>query len=179
VKAEVSELPPTDAEVVIEPLATVRNVRRAADVLRLVLALAALLIGLLVAILAHRGVRSTERGLLQTIVTLPAPLRDSRTAAAQLVAVAIPAAIVVAMAVRRRWAAVGKLILAGALRTLAAVVVSHLSLSNSHPSTWHELLTGRDGIAAVTFPPVAWLAGTTAVVTVAGAELSRRWRRGL
>ena len=32
---------------------------------------------------------------------------------------------------------------------------------------------------AVTFPPVAWLAGTTAVVTVAGAELSRRWRRGL
>jgi uncharacterized protein (TIRG00374 family) len=39
-------------------------------------------------------------------------------------------------------------------------------------------LTGRNGIVEVTFPPVAWLAGTTAVVTVAGAELSRRWRRG-
>jgi uncharacterized membrane protein YbhN (UPF0104 family) len=72
VKAEVSELPPSDAEVVIEPPATVPNVRRAADVLRLIVALATLLIGLLVATLAHRGVRSTERALLETIVTLPA-----------------------------------------------------------------------------------------------------------
>jgi uncharacterized protein (TIRG00374 family) len=32
---------------------------------------------------------------------------------------------------------------------------------------------------AVTVPPVSWLAAMTAVVTVAGGELSRRWRRGL
>ena len=177
-KPEVSELSPAEA-VVIEPLANVPNVRRAADVLRLILAGAALLVGLLVATLSHDGVRSSERGLLETIVTLPASLRDGLTGAVQLAAVVLPAAVVVAVAVRRRFAAVGKLVVAGAIGIVGGVLVSHLALGDSHPPAWHELLTGRNGIVAVTVPPVAWLAGMTAVVTVAGTELSRRWRRGL
>jgi uncharacterized protein (TIRG00374 family) len=176
---EVSELPSAGAEVVIEPLAPPPNVRRAADVLRLILALAFLIAGLLVATLAHGGVRSTERSLLETIVTLPTSLRDSLTAAVQLVAVLMPAAIVVSLALRRRFAAVGKLVLAGVIGTAAGVLVSHLALGNSHPPTWHQLLTGRIGIVAVTVPPVAWLAGIAAAVTVAGTELSRHWRHGL
>jgi uncharacterized protein (TIRG00374 family) len=178
-KPEVDEPALADAQVVIEPLATVPNVRRAADVLRLILALTVLLVGLLVATLADAGVRSSERGLLETIVTLPASLRDALTAAAQLVAVLLPAAVVVALAVRRRFADVGKVVIAGVVGILAGVLVSHLLLEDSHPPNWHELLTGRNGIVAVTVPPVAWLAGTTAVVTAAGTELSRRWRRGL
>ncbi len=178
-KPEVSEHPSADANVVIEPLAAPPNTRRAADVLRLILALAVLLVGLLVATLAHRGVRYTERGLLETVVTLPPSLRDPLTGALQLVAVVMPATIVVAVALRRRFAAVGKLVVAGTVGTIAGLLVSHLWLGNSHPPTWHELLTGRNGIVAVTIPPVAWLATMTAVVTVAGTELSRRWRRWL
>jgi hypothetical protein len=98
--------------VVIEAASVPPNVRRAADVLRLILALAVLLAGLLLATLAHGGVRSTERSLLETIVTLPASLRDSLTAAVQLVAVVVPVAIVLVLAFRRRFAAVGKLIVA-------------------------------------------------------------------
>ena len=173
-----SELPPSDG-VVIEALATVPNERRAADVLRLALALAVLLLSLLGATLAHRGVRSTEGGLLDTIVTLPASLRDSLTAVAELLAVVVPATVVVATAVRRRFATVGKVVAAGALGLLVGVFVSHLWLGSSHPSSWHELLTGRIGILAVTVPPVAWLAGTTAVVSAAGVELSGRGRRTL
>jgi uncharacterized protein (TIRG00374 family) len=176
---EVRERPPARAEVVIEALTVSPSVRRAADVLRLILALTVLLVGWLVATLAHRGVRSTERNLLATIVTLPATLRDSLTVAVQLAAVVLPAAIVVALVVRRRFAAIGKLVVAGAVGTVAGVLVSHLALGNSHPPGWHAQLSGRNGIVAVTLPPVAWLAGITAVVTVAGAELSRRWRRGL
>jgi uncharacterized protein (TIRG00374 family) len=179
VKPDVTDTPPDEAEVVIEPLASLPNVRRAADVLRLALALAVLLVGLLVATLAHRGVRSTERGLLDTIVTLPPSLRDSLTTAAQLVAMALPAAIVVVMAVRRKFAAVGKVIAAGAAGMLVGLLISHLWLGSSHPPTWHQLLAGRNGIVAVTIPPVAWLAATTAVVTVAGGDLSQRWRRVL
>ena len=179
VRTEVSELPSSDGGVVVEPLATVPNVRRAADVLRLILALAVLLLRPAGGDPGAPGGAQTERGLLDTIVTLPASLRDSLTAAVQLVAVVMPAAVVVAMAVRRRFATVGKLVVAGAVGMLAGVFVSHLWLGSSHPPTWHELLTGRNGIVAVTVPPVAWLAGTTAVVTVAGAELSRRWRRAL
>jgi uncharacterized protein (TIRG00374 family) len=173
----VSELPSSDGGLVVEPLATVPNVRRAADVLRLVLALAVLLISLLGATLAHRGVRTTEGGLLDTIVTLPASLRDALTAAGQLLAVAVPATIVVAAAGRRRFATVGKLVAAGAVGTMVGVLVSHLWLTSSHPSSWRELLTGRNGILAVTFPPVAWLAGMTAVVSAAGAEWPRRVHR--
>jgi hypothetical protein len=40
VKPEVADMPPDEADVVIEPLASLPNVRRAVDVLRLVLALA-------------------------------------------------------------------------------------------------------------------------------------------
>ena len=178
-KPEVADVPPDEAEVVIEPLASRRNVRRAADVLRLALALGVLLIGLLVATLAHRGVRSTERGLLNTIVTLPPSLRDSLTTAAQLVAMVLPAAIVVVLALRRKSAAVGKVVVAGAAGMLAGLLISHLWLGSSHPPTWHQLLAGRNGIVAVTIPPVAWLAATTAVVTVAGGDVSQRWRRGL
>jgi uncharacterized protein (TIRG00374 family) len=179
VNPEVSELPPPNVEVVVEPLATRPNVRRAADALRLILALAVLLVGLLVATLAHDGVRSTERGLLETIATISASLRDALTATTQLVAVILPAAIVVALAVRRRFAAVGKVVVAGAVGMVASVLVSHLLLGDSHPPTWHELLTGRNGIVAVTVPPATWLAGVTAMVTVAGGESSRRWRRCL
>ena len=75
-KPEVSELPPADARSSSNRWPPPPNVRRAADVLRLILAVAVLLVGLLVATLAHDGVRSTERGLLETIVTLPASLRD-------------------------------------------------------------------------------------------------------
>ena len=178
-KPEISELPPAEAEVVIEPLANVPNVRRAGDVLRLTLALAVLLVGLLVATLAHDGVRSSERSLLETIVTLPASLRDSLTVAAQLVAVVMPAAIGVALAARRRWAALGKLVVGAAVATAAGVLISYLALGNSHPPSWHELLMGRNGIVAVTLPPVALLAGLTAVVAVAGTELPQRWRQGL
>jgi uncharacterized protein (TIRG00374 family) len=124
-------------------------------------------------------VRSTERNLLETIATLPASLRDGLTAGVQLAAVLIPAGIVVGLAVRRRFEAVGEVLVAGGIATLGGMLISHLLLGDSHPATWHDLLSGRNGIVTVTLPPVAWLAGMTAAVTVAGAELSRRWRLAL
>jgi hypothetical protein len=111
-------------------------------------------------------------------VTVPPSLRDLLTTACSWWQ-AIPAAIVLVMALRRRFGAVGKLVVAGAAGMLLGLLISHLWLRSSHPPTWHELLAGRNGIVAVTIPPVAWLAATTAVVTVAGADLSRRWRQAL
>ena len=178
-KPDVRQVPPPEPEVVIEDGPVAGNVRRAADGLALILAVAVLVAGLLVATLAHRGVRSTEGNLLETIVTLPAALRDALTAGVQLVMVLTPAAIVVALALRRRFEVVAEVVVAGAVATLGGLLISHLALGNSHPATWHEQLSGRSGIVSVSLPPVAWLAGTIAAVTVAGTELSRRWRRGL
>jgi hypothetical protein len=133
IKPEVNERPAPQAEVVIEAPGRVPEVRRAADGLRLILALAVLLLGLLVATLADGGVRNTERDLLETIVTLPAALRDALTAAVQLVAVVIPVAVVMVMAVRRRFAAVGKLLVAGAVALVAGDGASRTGVCGRRP----------------------------------------------
>jgi hypothetical protein len=166
-------------DTVIEPLAAASTVRRAGDVLRLLVALAVLVAAQLLAALAHAGVGVTERALLESIKTLPAVLRDWLSAAAQLIAVVFPAAAIAALASGRRFGLVGRLLLAAVAGTAAAVLVSRLFLSQSHPAGWAELLAGRGGVFDVKFPPVAWLSGATAMLTVGGPELSRRWRQSL
>ncbi|HVM66861.1 MAG TPA: hypothetical protein VMU14_18480, partial [Acidimicrobiales bacterium] len=180
-KPEVGERVPANAEAPPgpPPQASVPNVRRAADVIRLLLTSVVLLVSLLLATLAHRGVRSTEQSLLETILTVPPSLRDSLTAVAQVLAVVMPAAILVAIALRRRFLALGKIVVAGAVGGATGVLVSHLLLAGSHPSNWHAVLTGRAGIVTMTFPPMAWLAGMAAMVTVAVTELPRGWRHAL
>jgi uncharacterized protein (TIRG00374 family) len=170
---------PADADVVIEPAPQAPRVRRAADVLRLIVAATALLAVLLLAGLADVRVRTAELGVLDMAAALPWPLRDAFIAAMQLIALAVPAGIVVAMAIRRRFALVGMLLITGAAATAAGELVSHLVLGQSHPATWPSLLAGRGGVFDATFPPVALLAGTAGMLTVAGPELSRRWRVGL
>jgi uncharacterized membrane protein YbhN (UPF0104 family)/tRNA A-37 threonylcarbamoyl transferase component Bud32 len=154
-------------------------VRRASDLLRLISALAVLVCAGLVAALDHVHVRLTERFLLDSIVTLPAVLRDWLSALAQLGAVLFPAACVIIVVGGRRLALAWRLLLAAVMATIVALLVSHLLLAPSRPRTWAELLAGRGGVFNVTFPPVAWLSGATAMLTVVTPGLSPRWRRGL
>ena len=158
-----------------EPL----DVRRASDMLRLLIALVVLIGAGLVAALDHVHVRLTERDLLESIVTLPAALRDWLSALAQLGAILFPAACVAIVVGGRRLGLAWRLLLAAVIATIAAVLVSRLVLAPSRPPTWAELLTGRGGVFNVTFPPVAWLSGATAMLAVVTPGLSPRWRRGL
>jgi uncharacterized membrane protein YbhN (UPF0104 family) len=147
--------------------------------LRLLIALVVLIGVGLVAALDHVHVRLTERDLLESIVTLPAALRDWLSGLAQLAAILFPAACVAIVVGGRRLGLAWRLLLAAVVATIAAVLVSRLVLAPSRPSTWAELLTGRGGVFNVTFPPVAWLSGATAMLAVVTPGLSPRWRRGL
>jgi uncharacterized protein (TIRG00374 family) len=171
--------PPPDADVDIEAQPVAPDVRRAADVLRLIVALAVVAAVLLVAGLAHLRVRRAELSLLGSVTALPERLRDACTAAVQLVAVALPLMVVVAAAAQRRFALIGRLVVTFGAAIAAGVLVSHLVLRRSHPATWPGLLGDRGGMFVVTFPPAAWLSATASLLTVAGSELSRRWRVGL
>ena len=171
--------PPPPDEVVIESLPEAAGVRRASDLMRLLIALAVLVCAGLVAALDHVHVRLTERYLLDSIVTLPSVLRDWLSALAQLGAVLFPAACVIIVVGGRRLALAWRLLLAAVAATTVALLVSHLLLAPSRPPTWAELLAGRGGVFNVTFPPVAWLSGATAMLTVVTPGLSPRWRRGL
>jgi glycosyltransferase 2 family protein len=175
---------PSDAttaqhDVTIESPVAAPAVRRPADALRLTVALIALLGSLLLAGLAHVAVRTSERSLLGSVVTLPGSLRDVLSAVVQLAVMVLPAALVVLVIAGRRFALGGRLVIAAAAGTGAGVVISHLLLTDSHPAGWHELLAGRGGLFAATFPPVVWLAGATVMLTVAAPQLSMRWRNGL
>jgi uncharacterized protein (TIRG00374 family) len=163
----------------IESQVAAPAVRRAADVLRLTIALTTLLACLLLAGLAHVAVRTTERSLLGSVVTLPGSLRDVLSAVVQLAVVVVPIALVVVVIADRRYSLLGRLVIAAVAGTGTGVLVSHLLLTDSHPSTWHEMLAGRGGLFTATFPPVVWLAGATVMLTVAAPQLSRRWRSGL
>jgi glycosyltransferase 2 family protein len=166
-------------DVSIESTAMAAGVRRPADALRLAIALIVLVASLLLAGLAHVAVRTTERSLLGSVVTLPGSLRDVLSAVVQLAVVVVPAALVVVVVAGRRFALGGRLIIAAAAGSGVGVLISHLLLTDSHPATWHQLLAGRGGLFAATFPPVVWLSGATVMLTVAAPALSRRWRSGL
>ncbi len=146
---------------------------------RLFVAAAVLVVAALVAAIDHTNVRLTERDLLESIVTLPAAFRDWLSALVQLGAVLFPAACAIVVLSGRRLGLAWRLVLAAAIATTAGLLVSHLLLASSRPSTWAELLAGRGGVFGVRFPPVAWLSGLAAVLTVATPGLLPRWRRGL
>ncbi|HTQ17310.1 hypothetical protein, partial [Mycobacterium sp.] len=169
----------THSDVVIAPPVAVPSVRRAADVLRLIVALTVLLASLLLGALAHIAVRTTERSLLGSVVTVSGSLRDVLSVVVQLCVVVAPAVVVIVVMVARRYVLGGRLLLAAVAGVGAGLLISHSLLTGSHPAMWHELLVGRGGLFTVTFPPVAWLSGATAMITVAAPALSRRWRRGL
>ena len=147
--------------------------------LRLFIALVILVCAMLLAALDHVHVRLTERDLLDSIVTLPVALRDWLSALVQLGAVLFPAACVAIVVGAKRLGYAWRLLLAAVIATTAALLVSHLLLADSRPASWAELLAATGGVFNVTFPPVEWLAGATAMLSVVTPGLSPRWRRGL
>ncbi len=165
--------------VAIETLPASRRARRASDVLRLLLASSALVGAQLLAALAHVSVRVTERALLESIITLPAGLRDWMSALAQVAAVLVPVGFIAALVGGRRFSLTARAVLAALAGTAAGVLVSRVFLAPSHPATWAQLLAGRGGVFAVNFPPVAWLSGVIAMLTVVAPEVSGRWRHVL
>jgi uncharacterized protein (TIRG00374 family) len=179
VNTEVNDLTRAPPEVTIERQPRAPHVRRAADALGLLLALVVLLAAQMLAILDHTGVRTTEGSVLRAIATVPPSLRDALTVAGQVVVVLLPAGILIAVLAGRRFALAGRLVVAALAGAGAGALVSYSVLHSSHPAVWPAELAGRGGILAVTFPPVAWLSALTAMLTVAGAELSRGWRAGL
>jgi uncharacterized protein (TIRG00374 family) len=176
---DLNDSAPAEADVVIEPLPQVPKTRRAADALRLFAAVLTLAVGLVAAAFAHSRIRTTERALIEVVVTMPMAWRQALTAGVQLVLVLMPLGMLVASLIRRRFAAAARLLIGAVIGTTLGVLLSHVLLGRSHPPSWPGLLSEQGWVFVATFPPVAWLSGATAIVTASEADLSGRWRRGL
>lgn len=128
--------------------------------------------------LARATVEGIELDLLRLAGRLPDPVEDLLIGAAQLLVRVLPAVALVSLALRRRWRIALVLVLTGWVAGAAMAAAQWLAFDR----TLDELLAlaeaQRDqGLSFSPSSPV--VASITAVVTVAGPWLSRRWRRAL
>ncbi|MEU9986545.1 lysylphosphatidylglycerol synthase transmembrane domain-containing protein [Streptomyces sp. NPDC048045] len=156
-----------------------RDVRRAADLSRLLVSLVLLGLAVLVAVVTREFARRAQQGLLTAANALPPGLRDGLVGTVQAVALAAPVAAVVVLVVRRRIDVLLRILPAAALGAATAWVLTRLALARGRPELWPAVLAGRGGLVRAGWPSAVYLAACAAAVVAAGPWLARPWRRAL
>ncbi|WP_217573519.1 lysylphosphatidylglycerol synthase transmembrane domain-containing protein [Streptomyces sp. GbtcB7] len=156
-----------------------RAVRRTADLWRLLVSLASLVVTVLLAVATRDLARAVQQGLLSTATALPPALRDGLVGTVQVVAMLAPIAALAVWFVRRRVDPVLRVVPAAALGALVAWSLTHLALVRSRPDAWPEVLVGRGGLVQAGWPSAVYLAACAAAACAAGPWLGARRRRAL
>ncbi|MER6114214.1 lysylphosphatidylglycerol synthase transmembrane domain-containing protein [Streptomyces hirsutus] len=154
-----------------------RDVRRAADLSRLLVSGAALVVTVLSAVATRASARRAQQGLLDAATALPPGLRDGLVGAVQVVAMLAPVVALGVLVARRRGDALLRVVPAAALGALVAWSVTHLALTRSRPDLWPQALVGRGALVHAGWPSAVYLAACAAAVVAAGPWLDTRWRR--
>jgi uncharacterized protein (TIRG00374 family) len=163
----------------IEEFPRTGHVRSPSDVVRLVVSLALVAIGYVVASLYRGGVANVQSGFLDVVGAFPSGIRDTIVGITQVGAVVAPAVLLVLLVVRRRFRLLLGMVAAALLATVLTAVATSVALDNAHPVSWHVTERTESWLAHTSFPSAAYIAGLAAVVTVGGGWISRRWRRAL
>ncbi|MFD8708768.1 flippase-like domain-containing protein [Kitasatospora sp. NPDC059648] len=154
-----------------------RHVRRAADLLRLLVSGAVLVVTVLSAVAAFASTRRMQQGLLDAATALPPGLRDGVVGAVQVVAIVAPVVALGVLILRRRGDAILRIVPAAALGALLSWSITHLALARSRPDLWPQVLVGRGSLLHAGWPSAAYLAACAAAVIAAGPWLEARLRR--
>ncbi|MET9461614.1 hypothetical protein ABZY05_42410, partial [Streptomyces canus] len=160
-------------------VAAPHDTRRAADLLRLLVSLAALGVTVLLAVATRDFARKAQQGLLSAATALSPGLRDGLVGTVQVIAVLAPVAALVVLVVQRRVDAGLRVLPAAALGAVISWALTRLALSGSRPELWPEVLVGRGGIVHAGWPSAVYLAACASAVVAAGPWLPRPWRRAL
>ena len=151
-----------------------RYYRHPGDAVRLVLwGIAALLLAIVIALGTHTtdGV-TADFG--RVAARVPRSARELLLALTQVVAIAVPAAVAIGLAVVQRWRRLGLLVIAGAV---GWAVWIGLETAIELPGRLPDAVTSGTWVASTRFPSLACLASAAAVVMVGKPWLSRQWRR--
>jgi uncharacterized protein (TIRG00374 family) len=168
---------PSDTPVAIEDLPRPARVRSPSDVVRLVGSLVVLTVGYVAAIRLRDGVTTFQAGVLETVASFPSAARTTLVGVTQVVAIAAPVAVILVLALRRRYRLVLAVLLAALVAAAAMRLADSLALQGAHPPEWHLTAATKSWLSQTSFPSSEYLAAIAAVTTVAGAWASRRWRR--
>ncbi|MFD9284503.1 flippase-like domain-containing protein [Streptomyces mirabilis] len=154
-----------------------RDVRRAADLSRLLVSGALLVVTVLPAVATRASTRRMQQGLLDAATALAPGLRDGLVGTVQVVAVVAPVLVLGVLVARRRGDAILRVVPAAALGALVAWSVTHLALMRGRPDLWPQVLVGRGGLVHAGWPSAVYLAACAAAVVAAGPWLDTRLRR--
>ncbi|MFE4630732.1 hypothetical protein ACFROD_48940, partial [Streptomyces mirabilis] len=154
-----------------------RDVRRAADLSRLLVSSALLVVTVLPAVWTRASTRRMQQGLLDAATALAPGLRDGLVGTVQVVAVVAPVLALGVLVARRRGDAILRVVPAAALGALVAWSVTHLALMRGRPDLWPQVLVGRGGLVHAGWPSAVYLAACAAAVVAAGPWLDTRLRR--
>lgn len=166
-------MPPTAA-----PATSTRRRPAAGDVVRVGVGVAVIAVGVAAGHLGRATVQGVELDLLRLTGRLPDAVEDLLIGAAQLLVRVLPAVVVVALLVRRRWKLVLALIATAWLANLAMAAAQWALFDR----TLDELLALADERRAqgIAFAPSSEVvASITAVVTMTAPLVGRRWRRAM
>jgi len=173
VDAEIAAVPDRSSEAAARPPGD-RYFRHPGDVVRLALAGAVLLLLVLFVELATSTSRGVSADLGRAATAVPDEARELLLAVTQIVALAFPILVVVAIVVRQRWRRLGVVVLAaGAGAGLFALLDALFDIGGAVRGA----VTGGTWVASAGFPTLTYVAGAAAVVTVGKPWLSRSWRR--
>ncbi|MEU6512012.1 lysylphosphatidylglycerol synthase transmembrane domain-containing protein [Streptomyces sp. NPDC046942] len=154
-----------------------RHVRRAADVSRLLVSGAVLVVTVLLAVVALAPTRRLQEGLLDAATALPPGLRDGVIGAVQVVAVVGPVVALGVLVARRRGDAILRVVSAAALGAVLSWSATYLAVTRSRPDVWPQVLVGRGALVDAGWPSASYLAACAAAVVAAGPWLDSRLRR--
>jgi len=156
-----------------------RRVRSQADVVRLIVALALVLVGVLVATWLRNTIGGAEEDLVEVYELVPDRFADVLTGLAVLGAGVVPVVALVVLVVRRRFRTVLTLLFAGVGATVAMQLLTEFLADQG-------IIAGIDPdtdriveLTSTSFPTSPLIASTVALVIAATPWLSQQWRRVL
>ncbi len=171
---------PGDLEVELFDAPPARRTFSPSDLLRLALGAALIVIGALIAAGAQSTVSGLEEDLLRAFARLPDRFEEGLLSLAQLVTSVVPTIVLVALLATRRFKLALLLVAASLLAGAGMLAADALVLDRELSQLLDELAADNEGaLVDPSFPDSGAVASTTALVTVAGPFLSRRWRRAL
>jgi uncharacterized membrane protein YbhN (UPF0104 family) len=150
-----------------------------ADVVRLLIGLALIVVGAVVANLAQSSVRGVEDDLLRVVDRLPDRIETVGVGIARFATGVIPTVTLVVLLVRRHLRVAGVLLLTGVLANLAMQLAEAFVLDRDLATALDDLRAGNDSVASSQYPSSIVVATSVAIVTVAAPWLSLRWKRTL
>jgi len=166
-------------EVLIEEPALPRIIRSPADLLRLLVALAFTLIGIIFALAAKDVLASIDLQIARLFDQLPDAFGRFLVGLVGLLALVVPILAALLLLVLRRFRLLATVVLASAVGAGLMWVVDHLVLTSATPQLVQHILARPSWVVGAGFPDAVYLAGATAAAAAASPWCSRPWRRTL